>query len=1162
MSFVHLVNHTEFSMLQSSIRIRSMIKAAQADGQTALAITDHGNMFGVLEFYFEAKKAGIKPILGVEIYLDLENETKPQGPYHPQVDRMVLIAENQQGYYNLMKIVTYGYLENFNQIPLITRGMIEAHKEGLIALYGGMHSIVAMNSQRSVNEGKERIGQFLKIFEKENFYLQLQNHLRPEEENLNRELFQLASEFDLEVVATNSNHYLKREDSEAHAILNCIAKAQKIKEYQNVDFPTSEYYFKSQAEMTRLFDGYPQAIENTQLIAQRCEVIIRDDVGDAYWPKFEIPASFEDSDQYLSHMTWERLPKRYASIDQELRDRVQFELDVMKSMKVSGYMLIVQDFINWARDNDIPVGPGRGSAVGSVVSYIVGITDVEPMQFGLLFERFLNPERVSMPDIDTDFSDKDREKVIQYVTEKYGRECVSQIVTYSSMKAKAVLRDVARVLDIHYSEVDPIAKIIPLIGYDLSRSWDEFEDLRNIIESRESYKKLWKFAITLEGLKRQPGIHAAAVIIAPKPLVELAPLYQAPGETNVVIQYDKTYAENVGFLKMDFLGLRNLSVIKDALQMIWESREQKVDIQNVNLSDAVTYDLLGKGHTVGVFQFESPGMQEYLRKLKPSCLEDMIAMNALYRPGPIENIPRFIDCKHGLIPIDCYHDDFKPFLGETYGVIVYQEQVMLLAQKLAGFSLGGADNLRRIMAKKKPEALEKIKPEFFGGAEKNGYPKKLVERLWEVLIPFCNYAFNKSHSAAYAFIGYQTAYLKANFGPEFMAANMSSEINDTSRLVILLEDCKNLKIGILPPDINQSKTYFSVFQGKINYGLAGIKGVGTQVIDYLIEERQNNGPYLSLFDLCKRMAMYSSFNKRTIESLIMAGALDRFEGSRADMFASVDLAVEYANRAHREKEMGQLNFFDNDNDNGFSMIPDLLQVQPWSHIDLLAKEKEVMGLYITGHPLEEYRMELQGFTDSNLDPDMLAKLPLSENSWKPDKNAKTVVLGGVILNLRQAMNTKTNRAYAFGFLEDFKGKIEVTFWSDCFESYRDRISNDCMVIIEGYLKKRKDSDTIQLEAVSVMPLEESRQKWTRFLHVRIESIGLTEELIHELDMILSTYENPVENGVSVLFHVNSRSGFVHTLRLENYKVTSELDLIHELQDLLGVDSVKIGKKWS
>jgi DNA polymerase III subunit alpha len=1195
MSFVHLQTHSEYSMLQSSLRIKQMISKALADNQPGIAITDHGCMFGTLEFYFTAQKmakeAGkeFNPIIGCHIYVEhpLGAPSKAQ-PY----DRLVLLCETQQGYQNLMKIVSWPYEggpDRYSDPPLIPFAILQQFSTGLIALYGGRNTCAYAYITNQKDEAAQQCMQaYEDIFtptENPRFYLSLQDQGIKEQQHYNQKILAYSEAKSIPLVATNDVHYLNREDQHAHKILRCISTQQKLVDSTDAEFPTDQFYFRTSAEMQELFSHYPQAVQNTVQIAQRCHVSIKFIEDDTYWPKYEMPPEFANSDDYLAHITWSNLKSRYPDPTPEVTERVQYELDMMKSMKVAGYMLIVQDFINWARETGIPVGPGRGSAVGSIVSYIIGITDVDPLRFKLLFERFLNPERVSMPDIDTDFSDLDRSKVIDYVTHKYGAECVSQIVTYGRLKAKAVFRDVGRVLDFPYEEVNRMSKEIPAMSKNLDAAWQENEQLKILIESNEKNLELWRYAKALEGLVRQAGIHAAAVIIAPTSLSNLAPLYRAERTGNNVIQFDKNYAEGIGLLKMDFLGLRNLSVIQETLRMIKDNHNVNLDPRVVPLHDPKTYELLGKGLTTGVFQFESGGMQNYLRQLRPSTIEDMIAMNALYRPGPIENIPTYIQRKNDPnAQVDCYHEDLESILGETYGVIVYQEQVMLLAQKLSGFSLGGADLLRRAMAKKKESEMNKLFPQFVDGAVQRGYAKELPEKIWKVLGPFCAYAFNKSHSAAYAYIGFQTAYLKAHYGPEFMASNMTSEIDSTDRLVILMDECRKMNIEILHPDVNSSMATFTAVDGKISYGLAGIKNVGLSIIEDLVLERKLEGSFDSLFELCDRVlkrqnvlmqeslartgkeSRRSPLNKKVLESLIMAGALDHLPQSanRASLYASVDKALEYATRSQNDRNSGQTSLFDlPENSMEVSKEPDLEQVEPWAHSEMLEKEKKVLGLYLSSDPLAEFKMELKGFTTISLHPDSLEQPPLDEE----------VTLGGRVVEFKTFPSKQDpNQVLGTLALEDIdRNRFSFFLRPQILEDVRDKVTSDSMILAKGKFVERRnkwakegdgEKPKISFELFEIMPIEDARSRWSKYIHLQLDGETVAENTLREIQDSAETFMLEPEDIQSypysvctLVFHYRTPENAIHIVLSPAYKVTCEADFIAELQDILGEDAV-------
>jgi DNA polymerase-3 subunit alpha len=1166
--FVHLHTHSEYSMLQSSARIPALVKKALELKQTSLALTDHGNMFGMLEFHTYAKKNGVKALIGCDLYVAPDSRKNTvYAANQPVWHKLILIAYTDQGYKNLMKICSDGYLDGFHQKPRIDHDSLRGRSEGLICLTSNHQGEVgAALMKGNEKKARELLEAYAGFFGKENVYLCLQSHGMQEEELTNKRFLELHKSEGWKLVAVNDVHYLERQDAEAHDVMLCIEGGWKLKDPARPRFNSDQYYLRSGAEMHALFKDYPDALENTVRIAEQCNVTI--EFGKLHHPQFPIPPEFPDADAYLAHLAREGLAKRYPEVTPELKDRLEFELQVMARMKVAGYMLIVQDFINAAREKGIPVGPGRGSAVGSLVSYAVGITDVDPIRFKLLFERFLNPERVSMPDIDTDFSDNDRQEVIQYVVEKYGKDSVSQIVTYGRMKAKMVLRDVGRVLGYEAQRLNQLCKLFPPNNpfADLNTAFEESPDLKKEFETEPGLDALKTVALKLEGLVRQAGMHAAAVIIAPKAIVNFAPLFKQPGSDQVMIQYDKTYSEDIGLLKMDFLGLRNLSVIQDCLAQVKASTGLEIDPLKLPEDDAPTFKLLGKGLTVGVFQFESGGMQDYLRKLKPTVIEDLIAMNALYRPGPMEYIPQYIARKNGHEEVDCYHDNLEPILKETYGVIVYQEQVMQIAQVLSGFSLGGADLLRRAMAKKDLKKMDDLKPKFVGGAKERGYDPKLAERIWEVLVPFSSYAFNKSHSAAYAAVAYQTAYLKAHYPAQFMAANMNSEMHDTSRLVVLLNDCRALGLEVLFPSINTSQAKFTEKDGKIVYGLGGIKNVGLSAVEKIVAEREKNGPFTGIFDLCKRVdAQY--LNRRALESLILAGALDEFPVNRARLFAVVETALAYAASFQEDRSIGQVSLFgDGGASSGPSMDtgePPMPEVEAWPYNEMLEKEKEVLGLFLSGHPLEPYRAELKGFTTCPLDPDRLRQAVGEVKQEKPKEGERfrgpqgaPVVLGGMITRLKTKLSPKDNKTFAFAELEDFVGKVEVTLWSDVFEEVRNLVELDSMVLIRGNLTWNEELAMFKLNAQKVLSLQEARERLTRSVHVRLRTLGLQQENVALLHEVCAGYEG----NCQLVLHLERQGGEETAMVSEKLKVAPEKTFTQSLVEMVGEENVWLSAK--
>ncbi len=1161
-SFVHLHVHSEYSMLRATARIPALIKAAQAMGQTALALTDLGNMFGMLEFYTAAKKAGLKAIIGCDLFVAPDSRANVNyAPGEKAWHRLVALAENETGYRNLLQLCSAGHLEGFHQKPRVDRELLQRHAEGLFLLVPNLESEAG---SWFLKEQEQRAGDSLEFLAslggRDRVFLVVQDHGVEDERRVNAWFARLQAE-GWNLLAGNDVHYVRKPDAEPHGVALCIEANARLNDADRPRFPSDQYYLRSGEEMAALLGKYPGALENTARLAEACNVEIS--FGTLHHPQFPIPKEYPDADAFLAALAREGLRKRFGEPPEEAVKRLEYELEVMKDMKVAGYMLIVQDFINAAKARGIPVGPGRGSAVGSLVCYAIGITDVDPIRYSLLFERFLNPERVTMPDIDTDFSDGGRAEVIQYVVDKYGTESVAQIVTYGRLKAKAVLKDVARVLGIDFREVERMNKFIPPLAKGLQRpegdknreatyASDISEVTQAVAAGGEAWRRLWDTALSLEGLVRQAGMHAAAVIIAPKAVVNFAPLFRQPGSDQVMIQYDMRYSEDIGLLKMDFLGLRNLSVIQDAIAQVKRNHGVEIDPLKLPEGDEKTYEMLGRGQTVGVFQFESGGMQDYLRKLQPGCLEDLIAMNALYRPGPMEFIPQYIARKRGREKPDYYHKNLEPILRETYGVIVYQEQVMQLAQVLGGFTLGGADLLRRAMGKKDEKKMKELRPKFVDGAKARGYDPALAEKLWEILIPFSSYAFNKSHSAAYATVAYQTAFLKANYPAEFMAANMNSEMQDTSRLVVLLQECRQIGVAVEFPDINRSDASFRAEDGRIVYGLAGIKNVGLGAVEKLVEERRRGGPFRSLFDLCRRVDA-QALNRRALESLILAGALpDDIPGNRAQQFAAVETAMTFAAGAQADRELGQVSLFGGGDGGGEGADaaghidePALPAVDPWPWHELLEKEKQVLGLYLSGHPLEPYRAELEGFATSPLDSDRLER-----------HRGAQVILGGMITRLKQRISQKDNKAFAFADLEDFTGKVDVALWSDMFEEARRDVEVDSMVLIRGALSWDDERRVHKLTAAKVVPLAAARGQLTRSVHVRLRAAGLQPEQVEALRAACE--EHP--GGCQLVFHVEASRPEPLGIVSERYRVDPGHACFERLKAVAGPGNVWLSAK--
>jgi DNA polymerase-3 subunit alpha len=1043
--FIHLHNHTQYSLLDGACHIDRFIELAGQMGFPTLAITDHGNMFGAIEFYEKTRKAGIKPIIGCEIYVSPREMTRkepvpgaPDGGYH-----LILLAKNNTGYKNLIKLVSAGYLEGFYHRPRIDKALLKNHAEGLIATSACLQGEVSHAIRNNDFKLAEQIArEHADIFGAENYYLEIQDHGIDLEKKDKQELIALSKKLGLNLVATNDCHYLHREDHAAHEALLCIQTGKVLDDEDRFRYATDQIYVKSAEEMKELFGDVPEAIENTLKIAEQCNVEI--ELGKLQLPKFDLPSNFDSLEDYLRHLCLEGVKRLYSDPGDKVFERLDYELDVIKKMDYSGYFLIVKDFIDYARSQDIPVGPGRGSAAGSLVSYALGITSIDPLKYDLLFERFLNPERISMPDIDIDFSDRGRDRVIEYVTHKYGQENVSQIITFGTFAARGVVRDVGRVMSIPYSEVDKIAKMIPFkVGQTIDGALAEEPDLARLAKSDPKISQLLDYSRTLEGLARHASTHAAGVVISPVPLTEKVPLFKSSRD-EITTQYDMKGVEDIGLLKMDFLGLRTLTVIDDAVKMIKQNHGVQIELDNVPLDDPAVYELYGNGATVGIFQFESGGMRDYLKKLQPESLDDLAAMNALYRPGPLDSgmIDVYIKRKHGEEKIEYLHPDMEPILKNTFGVIVFQEQVLQLASRLAGFSLGNADILRKAMGKKIAKLMADQKKAFIKGCMENDITKKLANEIFHQIETFARYGFNKSHSVGYAFLAYQTAYLKAHYPREFMAALMTSEMNNTDRIIILKEECRSMGIAILPPNINESYAYFTVEGDSIRFGLAAIKNVGQAAVQKIIECREDGDRFKSLCDFTAR-ADISSLNKRMIESMVAAGAFDSLGAERGQLYASIEDAVSYGQSQQVDRMKGQTSLFGG-KENGVTLPePRLSDEGGWSRSKALSMEKEALGFYISGHPLEKYRPQLKLFANANTE------------SMSELADGANVAVGGIITRLK--INTdKRGRHMAFVGVEDFLGSFEAIVFSDAFEKYKKLLINSNLLLFTGRISKREE----------------------------------------------------------------------------------------------------------
>ena len=1082
MSFAHLHVHTEFSLLDGSNKIKEYVSRVKELGMNSAAITDHGVMYGVIDFYREAKKQGINPILGCEVYVapnsrfDREITGGDDRYYH-----LVLLAENEEGYANLTKIVSKGFVEGYYYKPRVDKELLRKYHKGIIALSACLAGEVARFLTKGLyEEAKKTALEYQEIFGEGNFFLELQDHGIPEQGLVNQQLFKMSEETGIELVATNDIHYTYAEDAKPHDILLCIQTGKKLSDENRMRYDGGQYYVKSEEEMLRLFPYAKQALENTQKIADRCHVEI--EFGVTKLPKYDVPDGYT-SWEYLQKLCYEGLEKRYGDPSEELKDRLSYELETIHQMGYVDYFLIVWDFIKYAKDHGISVGPGRGSAAGSIVSYCLEITTIDPIRYQLLFERFLNPERVPMPDIDVDFCYERRQEVIDYVTRKYGKDCVAQIVTFGTLAARGVIRDVGRVMDLPYAYVDSISKMIPQeLGITIDKALKMNPDLKKLYDTDETVTNLIDMAKRLEGLPRHCSMHAAGVVICQKPVDEYVPLSRAADGT-ITTQFIMTTLEELGLLKMDFLGLRTLTVIQNAV-LLARRKQPELNINQIDYNDQKVLDYIGTGKTDGVFQLESAGMKGFMKELKPHNLEDVIAGISLYRPGPMDFIPQYIRGKNdsSSITYDC--PQLEPILAPTYGCIVYQEQVMQIVRDLAGYSLGRSDLLRRAMSKKKAAVMEKERKIFIYGDEetgvpgciKNGIDEQTANKIYDEMIDFAKYAFNKSHAAAYAVVSYQTAWLKYYFPVEYMAALMTSVIDNPSKVSEYIYACRQMNIKILPPDINKGEANFSVDGGDIRYGLAAIKSIGRPVIKAIVEDREELGLFQNLEDFITRLSAKNILNKRTIENLIKAGALDTLGGTRKQFMSIYVQIVDHVTQEKKNSMVGQMTLFDlvsEDQKEEFQIrMPD---VGEYSKETLLAFEKEVLGIYVSGHPLEAYEEKWKKSISATT-----ADFQLDEETGhtKVHDGAKEII-GGMITE-KTIKHTKTNQMMAFITVEDLLGTVEVVVFPRDYEKNRDYLEVDSKVFVRGRVSEEDDKPS-KMICEKIIPFERTKKElWIQF----------------------------------------------------------------------------------
>ncbi|WP_195336347.1 DNA polymerase III subunit alpha [Paraclostridium bifermentans] len=1155
--FVHLHVHTEYSLLDGFSRIKNLVNRAKELNMSAVAITDHGCMFGAIDFFKVAKKEGIKPIIGCEVY------TAPRGmkDKDPNFDKsqghLILLAKDTTGYQNLIKLVSAAYVQGFYYKPRVDIDEIKKHSEGIIALsacLAGDVSQALMN--RNYDKAKNIALKYKEIFGEENYYLEIQDHNLPEQKEVNRELIRLSKEIGVGLVATNDVHYVRKEDSKIHDILMCIQMGKTVNDPARMRFGSDEFYLKSREEMEEIFPEVQEALDNTSKIAQMCNVEF--DFNTIHLPQYDVPDGYTPQ-EYLRMLCFKGLKERYKKPSQEILDRLEYELCVIEKMGYVEYFLITWDFINFARENSIMVGPGRGSAAGSIVSYTLYITDIDPIKYSLLFERFLNPERVSMPDIDIDFCYERREEVIDYVKRKYGEDHVAQIITFGTMGAKAAIRDVGRVLDVSYNKVDNIAKEIPFaLGMTIDKALDTNPNLKKLYEEDSETKEIIDVSRKIEGMLRHASTHAAGVVISKKPIDEYVPLYKH--QDAITTQFTMTTLEELGLLKMDFLGLRTLTVIRDALDLIEKNHNLKINFSKMEYDDPKVYELLSSGNTLGVFQLESAGMRSFMKQLKPDNFEDIVAGISLYRPGPMDSIPVYINNKNNPENVEYLHKKLKPIMEVTYGCLVYQEQVMQVVRDLGGYSYGRSDLVRRAMGKKKMDVMEKEREYFIhgktdengeleiAGCVRNGVPEDIGNKIFDDMIDFAKYAFNKSHAAAYGVLAYETAYLKAHYPVEFMAALITSVMGNTDKVVEYIRECNSLKIDVLKPDINKSFTKFSVEDKSIRFGLAAVKNVGVNVLNNIIKERENSGEFKDFNEFCKRLDS-KDLNKRIIESLIKCGAFDEMGDNRASLLLGYEKLLESISMDRKKNLAGQVSLFD-----GFEMDEsinnDIQSMYTLPHVKELEEkerlylEKEVLGMYVSGHPLSQYKDEIKRNTTINnaelneIKDDYITYLNLNE---------REVTMGGIVIN-KTIRTTKRNDLMAIIELEDLFGVIEVIVFPQVLQKYNTVIQEDKIIYIDGRLSIKEDENA-KLIAREIRDMNDSGNKDKPTLYLKINSIE-NKELVNDLISVVTKY--PGENDIYIY-----AENIKQVYKWNHIKVNINENLINELEHILPKTNIKV-----
>lgn len=1176
-SFSHLHVHTQYSLLDGAADIKKLYKKAMDDNMPALAITDHGNMFGAFEFVAEAYKhkvnpddknspLKVKPIVGCEFYV-VEHRDKKQFTKEQKDKRyhQLMLAKNAEGYKNLAKLCSLGYIEGlYSKWPRIDKELILKYHKGLIATTCCLGASVPQAIlSKSEDDAEKEFKWWLDLFG-EDYYVELQRHNIPEQDKVNEVLLRFAAKYNVKVICSNDSHYVDQEDANAHDILLCvntgdlkstpIATDEEGGRGYRFGFPNDQFFFRTTEQMGKVFADLPQALDNTNEIVDKVELLKL--TKDILVPEFPIPPGFLDADEYLRHLTYEGAHKRYEEITPEIKERLDFELHTIKTMGFPGYFLIVADFIKSGRDMGVYIGPGRGSAAGSAVAYCIGITNIDPIKYELLFERFLNPERKSMPDIDTDFDDEGRSKVLNYVINKYGKNQVAQIINYGTMAAKSAIKDVARVMELPLAEANVLAKLVPdRPGTKLKEAIDSVTELKEIYNKpNDARATVLKEALKLEGSVRGTGIHASAVIIAPSDLMEHIPLSVAKDSDLWVTQFEGSVIEEAGLLKMDFLGLRTLSIMKAAVELIRQNHGIEIIPDDIPLDDVKTYELFQKGETVSIFQFESPGMQKYLKELKPDKFDDLIAMNALYRPGPMDYIGNFIARKHGRERITYDLADMQEYLESTYGITVYQEQVMLLSQKLAGFSKGEADTLRKAMGKKQKAVLDKMKPQFIEGAKARGHDPKICEKVWTDWEAFASYAFNKSHSTCYAFVAFQTAYLKAHYPAEYMAAVLSNNLSNIEQLTFFMEECNRMGIKVLGPDVNESYMKFSVnSKGEIRIGLGALKGVGEAAVDSIIEERKANGPYKSVFEMARRVNM-RAVNKRCLEALAYAGAFDSLSSElhRAQFFAPapdgspfIEKITRYGTLYQDSKNSTANTLFGGENEVEIDE-PQFPKCEPWSELERLKLEKDVIGIYISGHPLDAYKIEVEQICRHRV-------ADLNENLGK-FRNAGEISIGG-IMSAVQHKTTKTGKPFGNFTISDFTGSMQIALFGEDYVNFKNFLSDGYFIYIKAQVRERwNQPDSLELKVTRMMLLDDVREKMVKSLTVNFKLDDITEVVVDDLESLIKANPGNCAVKISIFDH---ESQIQVDMPSKNGKVSVNSNFIKQLEALAGEGAYKL-----